>query len=79
MENVYYECIYGILRNTARHEEKMTNLNNLKAKITKLHSTRLQLLMIDNDEPKSLPGEGPALFHILQMRKRRGARMIQSV
>ena len=42
MENFYYECIYDVLRNTARHEEKTTKLNHLNAKITKLHSTRLQ-------------------------------------
>jgi len=79
MENVYYECIYDVLRNTARHEEKMTKLNHLKAKITNLHSTRLQHIMLDNDELNRLAGERPALFHILQIRKRRGARMIQSV
>ena len=79
MGKFYYECIYDVLRNTARHEEKMTKLDHLKGKITNLHSTRLQRVMLDNDEPNRLVGERPALFHILQIRKRRGARMIQSV
>jgi hypothetical protein len=65
MENFYYERIYDVLRNTARHEEKMTKLNHLKAKITNLHSTRFQRVMLDNDGPNRLAGERPALFHIL--------------
>jgi hypothetical protein len=79
MENFYYECIYDVLRNTTRYEEKMTKLNHLKAKITNLHSTKLQRVILDNDEPNRLEGERPALFYILQTRKRRGARMIKSV
>ena len=42
MKNFYYECIYDVLRNTAKHEEKITKINHLQAKITNLHSTRLQ-------------------------------------
>jgi hypothetical protein len=79
MENFYCECIYDVLRDTARHEEKMTTINHLQAKKTSLHSTRMQRVMLDNDEPNRLEGERPALFNILQMRKRRGARMIQNV
>ena len=79
MENVYYECIYDVLRNTARHEEKMTKLNHLKAKITNLHRTRMQFAILDNDEPNGLAEERPALFHILQLKKRRGAITIQRV
>jgi hypothetical protein len=70
MENFYYECIYDVLRNTARYEEKMTTLNHLKSKITNLHSARLQSVMLDNDEPYKLAGERLAFFRILQKRKR---------
>jgi len=48
MENFYYECVYDALLNNARHEE-MTKLNQLKAKITQIHSTRLQRVMLEND------------------------------
>ena len=79
MENLYYECIYDVLWDTARHEENMTKHNHLKAKITNVHVSRLQGLMLVNGEPNRLAGERPALIHIIQMPKRRGARMIQSV
>jgi len=79
MENFLYECIYDVLRNTYPHGQKVIMLNRLKAKITSLHSDRLQRAMLDNDEPNRLAGERPALFHILQTRKRQEARMIRSI
>jgi len=76
VDNFLYGCIYDILRNTYPHEQKITMPNRLKAKITSLHGDKLQRVMLDNDEPNRLAGERPALFHILQMRKRQEARMI---
>ena len=70
MENFLYECIYDVLQNTYPHGQKIIMLNRLKAKITSLHRDKLQRVMLDNDEPIRLAGERPALFHILQMRKR---------
>jgi len=69
IENFYYECIYGVLRNTYPNGQ-ITLLNRLKAKITNLHSNRLQRLMLHNENPNRLVGERPALFHNLQMRKK---------
>ena len=79
MENFLYECIYDVLRNTYPHGQKMTMFKLLKAKITRLHGEKTQRVMLDNDEPNRLTGERPALFHILQMRKRQEARMIRSI
>jgi len=79
MQNFLYKCIYDVLQNTYPHGQKMTMLNRLKAKITRLHGDGLQRIMLDNDEPNWLLGERPALFHILQMRKRQEARMIRSI
>jgi hypothetical protein len=78
MEN-FYECIYDVLQNNHPHYLKMTMLNRLKAKITNLHRTRLQRVLLDNVDPNRLEGEKPALFHILQTRKRQKVRMIRSV
>jgi len=79
MENFPTRCIYDVLRNTNRHGQKMIMLSPLKAKITSLHGDRLQRVMLDNDEPNRLEGKRPALFHILQMRKRQESRMIRSI
>ena len=76
MENFLYECIYDVLRNTYPHGQKIIMLNRLKVKITSLHGDKLQRVMVDNDEPNRVAGERPALFHILQMRKRQEARII---
>jgi len=57
----------------------MIMLNRLKAKITSLHVDKLQRVMLENDEANRLAGERPALFHILQMRKRQEARIIRSI
>jgi hypothetical protein len=70
MENFYYECIYDVPRNNHPHDLKMTVLNRLKAKITTLHRTRLQRVMLDNVDPNRLEGEKLTIFHILQTRKR---------
>ena len=78
-KNFLYKCIYDVLRNTYPHGQKMIMLNRLIAKITSLHGDNLQRVMLDNDEPKRLVGERPALFHILQMRNRQEARMIRSI
>jgi len=76
MENFLYECIYDVLRNTYPHGQKIIMLNRLKVKITSLHGDKLQRVMVDNDDPNRVAGERPALFHILQMRKRQEARII---
>ena len=79
MENFYYECIYDVLWNNHPHQLKMTMLNRLKAKITTLHRTRLQCVMLDNVDPNRLEGEKPVLFYILQTWKWQEVRMILSV
>jgi len=76
MEKILYECIYDVLRNTYPHGQKIIMLNRLKVKITSLHGDKLQRVMVDNDDPNRVAGERPALFHILQMRKRQEARII---
>jgi hypothetical protein len=76
-ENFYYECIYDVLSTAQPYGVKRTQLNRLKAKITNLHSKRLQCVMFDNDDRNQLVGERPILFHVLHMRKRREERIIQ--
>jgi hypothetical protein len=65
----YYEWIYDVLRNNHHHDLKTTMLNTLKARITTIHRSRLQRVMVDNVDPNRLEREKPALFHILKTRK----------
>ena len=58
---------------------KDDNTNHLKAKISSLHGDKLHRVMLDNDEPNRLAGERPALFRIIQIRKRQETRIIRSV
>jgi hypothetical protein len=41
MENFYYACLYDLLQRPIQHAERRAALNNLKAKIVKLHNARL--------------------------------------
>jgi hypothetical protein len=79
MENFYYKCIYDILWKNHPHDMKLTMLNRIKAKISTLHRTRLQRVMLDNVDPNCLEGEKLVLFHILQKWKRQEVRMLRSI
>lgn len=67
MENFLYECIYDILRSSAPQENKWPALQKYKAKIVKLHTDKLNTVLLDNDENDRLDGEEPTLFHVLKM------------
>jgi hypothetical protein len=71
MENHLYQCIYGILRSDIPEAAKLHTLQKYKAKIVRLHSTRLEKATLDNDSKDRLEGEEPSLFHIIKMAKRR--------
>jgi hypothetical protein len=59
--------------------EKAATLNQLKAKIVRLYSKRLQSITFDTKDHTLLQGERISLFHLLKMRTHRAARMITSV
>jgi len=67
-----------VLRNIGQHRAKSTALEQLKAKIVRLNCARLQRVLIDMDDPNTLMGESPSLFHLLKMRTRRESRMVVS-
>jgi len=47
MENLYYTCIYVILKEPTEPREKLASLHRFKAKIIKLYNKRLQTITID--------------------------------
>jgi hypothetical protein len=52
----------------------------MKAKIVKLHSETLKTTtMADIDKNNQIEKETPSLYHILQVKKRRSQRTIQSI
>jgi hypothetical protein len=51
------------------HEEKLPGLNRLKANIVKMHSARLQTVMLDTHETDRVDDEHPTIYHILQVKK----------
>ena len=54
-------------------------LQKLKAKIVRLHSTRLQQLLADNNAAERIDGEQPTTYNVLQMRTRRNERTITAL
>ena len=56
MENFLYECIYDILSSSAPQEEKWPALKRYKAKIVKLHTDRINTILLDNNENDRLGG-----------------------
>jgi hypothetical protein len=76
MENFYYECLYDVLRDTTPHIAKSAVLKQLKAKSARLYPSRVQGVMIENEDQNMLLGKNPSLFHLLKMRKRGEARVI---
>jgi len=79
MEYFYYNCIYDILQEPTQPREKSARLHQLKAKIIRLHNKRMQTMTIDARDPKMYQGENPSIFHLIQGRKRREARMILEI
>ena len=79
MENFYYSCIYDFLQEPTQPREMNARLHQLKAKIIRLHNKRMQTITIDARDPKMYQGENPSIFHLIQGRKRREARMIREI
>ena len=79
MENYFYACICDILRSYTPQEDNWPALKRYKAKMVKLHTDRLNTVLLDNEEGDRIYGEEPTLFHELKMQKRRTARTIQKV
>jgi len=79
IENFYYNCIYDILQEPTQPREKSIKLRQLKAKIIRLHNKRLQATTVDARDPTIYQGQNPPLFHLIQGRKRRDARMILEI
>ena len=78
-ENFYYACLYDILQHPSQHAEKRTKLNHLKAKIVKLHTTRLEQGQIELRSLDIFQEERMSLFHLIKRRERRGKREIARV
>ena len=79
MENFYYACLYGILRQPTPHTEKRSQLNHLKAKIVKLHTTRLEQGQVELRSPDIFQEERMSLFQLIKRREKRGKREIARV
>jgi hypothetical protein len=72
--------LYDILAQTIPEKEKRPRINKMKANIVKLHSETLKTtIMTDIDKNDRIEDETPSLYHIVQARKRRTQRTIQSI
>jgi len=79
MENFYYACLYDVLRQPRPHAEKRTKLYHLKAKIVKLHTTRLEQGQVEHRSPDIFQEERMSLFQLIKRREKRGKREIVRV
>jgi hypothetical protein len=68
--------LHDVLRDSAPSAETLPVLNRLKAKIIRIHSLRLQNILMDNNDTDRPDGELPTLYHFLQTKRRRDERTI---
>ena len=78
MENFHYTCIYDNLQGPTQPREKSIRIHQLMPKIIRLHN-KLQAITVYARDPTIYQGENPSLFHLIQGRKRRDARMILEI
>jgi hypothetical protein len=71
MVNYYYTCIYEVLQQATPDDTTLPTINRLKAKLVRLHSVRLQKVLINSKDTDRIEGENPTLYNVLQMQKRR--------
>jgi hypothetical protein len=67
------------LRSDIPELAKLPTPQKYKAKIVRLHATRLEKGMLDNDSKDRMEGDEPSLFRISKMAKRRETRDIHHV
>ena len=79
MENFYYACLYDIMRRPSPHEEKRSKHNHLKAKIVKLHTTKLEQGQVELRSPDIFQDERMSLYQLIKRRERRWKRQIVKV
>ena len=79
MENFFYEATYDVLQEPIQHNQKITVLKTLKAKIARLNNISRQKLMIDAGDEDRILGETPSLHHTIKARKRQESRKITQI
>ena len=79
MENVCYVCICDILQDLTQPRKESARLHQLKAKIIVRKNKQLQAMTCDARDSTMCQGQNPSLFHVIQRRKRRDARMIVEI
>jgi hypothetical protein len=70
MENHFYAFVYD-MRSSTPQEDSWPAHKRYKAKIVKLHTYRLNTVLLDNEEDDRINGEEPTRFHALKMQKPR--------
>jgi hypothetical protein len=72
MEEHLYTCIYGILHSEMPYDKKRRVLQQDKARIVRLHSTRHRTMMLDMNETDALEGEEMSLYHYIENSETQG-------
>ena len=67
------------MQHDAPNDDTRTALQQFKAKIVRIHSTRLQHLLADNNAAERNEDEQPTGYNLLQMRRRRNERSITAL
>jgi hypothetical protein len=73
MEEFYYAAISSLLKDNTTNDATSTKLNEIKAKIVRLHGVNRRRRLIDTDENDSIYDETPTIFHIVTAKMRRHA------
>jgi hypothetical protein len=76
---LYYAAINSLLRGNTIGAATATKLQELKARIVRLHGANRQQRLIDTDEKDSLNDETPTIFHIMRTKKRQDMRHVTRI
>jgi hypothetical protein len=79
LENVCYETIYSILETKPLKETAYIKLQELRAKIVRIHNSYNKKLLLNLEEHDRNNDGIPSLYHLLKYRKRQSARAIPQV
>jgi hypothetical protein len=77
--NFYHAALYVLLQSPPPHEDNITTINHMKAKIVRLYATRLRHENIELQDTDALQTERTTLYQLIRRRRRRAQCSITSV
>jgi hypothetical protein len=77
--NFYHGILYDLIQSPPPHEDKITTINHIRAKIVRLYAARLRHVNIELHDTDALQTERTTLYQLMRRRRRRVQWTITSV